>query len=1174
MAITFNNNFKIGIGAPIDSKYLNSLNQPYASTGATNTAISESQRYTGLTVNILGVEYWYKNGVTDSNLVLKTASSTGGTGTITGATNGLTAIDKNITLGGTLTTGTTIIDARVTPIGIVYGADYSSTFIDESLITKRYADTKISGTTNHIPVFGVSGNSIQDTTLTFTGTTLHNSNNLSIEVPNTNSIYIVAPSNASQYNILTLGKPTLGSGTTNNFINVAGLATDINLTICSKGSGNNSYIMLATPTAYFGSNGSNGLGYFCSLRTLRMPQYGKISAYGGSALIPDSPPLSIIGGNGLSYVGFCGSGGTINICAGCAQNITDATSKAGGDIILKTGLGICGGANGNIKMLGLPAKTSEINVLYYDSTLGKISFGLASGGTGSGVITGATNGLTVIGMNIGLGGTLTTPTTIVSGAGNTAGIEYFADYHSGFSDRSLIDKAYADKINEKVSKIITQIGHTFTVGTVVGWSGGTYNKPIADGTYDGEIIGIVTKISGNTFELTQAGYGTGFTGLVGNTTYFLSDVTAGLLTSTEPIIQGHINKAVLIADTTTSGWILPYAGYVVSSGLTGNSTNNGERIVKSISQTGHGFVLNDVIGWSGGTYNKAIADGLYNGEVIGIITKTTGDTFEVTQAGYFSGFTTLSANTTYFLSDATAGLLTTVKPTIPTHIVRSVLITTASDAGWVLPYAGYILISGSTVGDVITGATNGLSVFGKNIGLGGTLTGSTIINDIRVTTKGVEYGGNYGSGFTTHSLVDKGYVDTQISGVTSGITVGIGWSNLTKGSTVAGCGTVVSGGTICNNTFYGVNTGKNITTGEGNVAVGYKALCCNTIGNNNVAIGICALIANIYGNNNVGIGNSILLNNICGYQNNGIGAFALYNNTCGIGNNAIGYTALYSNTTGCYNIGINNGALNTNTIGNYNIALGFNSLYSNICGCDNIALGFNSLYRKTCGVSNISFGNNSMYFNTTGCYNIAIGCDAGKNNITGSSNIFIGSCVGYNETGSNKLYIGNSATCPLIYGDFSAKCAIIHGAFKISGATSLLVAPVVGTTSDSVLVWNSGDKLIKTVVGGSLGDKNNIYSKTIVTGNTLLTTGSTYAILVNSSGSTVTLTLPALPIDGQAFKIKDVANDALTYNITIDRNGNNIDSVANDAIINTDGGAIELMYDITLGSWYILSFIN
>ena len=46
---------------------------------------------------------------------------------------------------------------------------------------------------------------------------------------------------------------------------------------------------------------------------------------------------------------------------------------------------------------------------------------------------------------------------------------------------------------------------------------------------------------------------------------------------------------------------------------------------------------------------------------------------------------------------------------------------------------------------------------------------------------------------------------------------------------------------------------------------------------------------------------------------------------------------------------------------------------------------------------------------------------AGYSNITGSSNVFLGYNAGYNETGSNKLYIANTNTnTPLIYGDFSA----------------------------------------------------------------------------------------------------------------------------------------------------------
>ena len=69
-------------------------------------------------------------------------------------------------------------------------------------------------------------------------------------------------------------------------------------------------------------------------------------------------------------------------------------------------------------------------------------------------------------------------------------------------------------------------------------------------------------------------------------------------------------------------------------------------------------------------------------------------------------------------------------------------------------------------------------------------------------------------------------VSGSLSMITGGTTLiisgtgggGIGWSNLANGSTVAGCGTVASGSTICNNTFYGVNAGKKITTGCSNVA--------------------------------------------------------------------------------------------------------------------------------------------------------------------------------------------------------------------------------------------------------------------------------------------------------------------------------------------------------------------
>jgi hypothetical protein len=60
---------------------------------------------------------------------------------------------------------------------------------------------------------------------------------------------------------------------------------------------------------------------------------------------------------------------------------------------------------------------------------------------------------------------------------------------------------------------------------------------------------------------------------------------------------------------------------------------------------------------------------------------------------------------------------------------------------------------------------------------------------------------------------------------------------------------------------------------------------------------------------------------------------------------------------------------------------------------------------------------------------------AGYSTTTGTGNVFLGHKAGYNETGSDKLYIDSSDTSsPLIYGDFSADTITINGSFT---ATSL-----------------------------------------------------------------------------------------------------------------------------------------
>ena len=72
-----NNNTIIKANKPAESKYLN-VSTPWISVNEVNAGILEKYRYTGLTVNVGGNEYWYKLGIDDSDLVLKQTGGGGG----------------------------------------------------------------------------------------------------------------------------------------------------------------------------------------------------------------------------------------------------------------------------------------------------------------------------------------------------------------------------------------------------------------------------------------------------------------------------------------------------------------------------------------------------------------------------------------------------------------------------------------------------------------------------------------------------------------------------------------------------------------------------------------------------------------------------------------------------------------------------------------------------------------------------------------------------------------------------------------------------------------------------------------------------------------------------------------------------------------------------------------
>ena len=198
-----------------------------------------------------------------------------------------------------------------------------------------------------------------------------------------------------------------------------------------------------------------------------------------------------------------------------------------------------------------------------------------------------------------------------------------------------------------------------------------------------------------------------------------------------------------------------------------------------------------------------------------------------------------------------------------------------------------------------------------------------------------------------------------------------------------------------------------LTSGTGNVAVGWGALYSDTQGSLNTAIGTGALLLNI-GDQNTATGAGALLFNNNGIYNTANGAFALHLNTEGDFNTANGFQALFNNTTGGENTATGYQALFSNTTGNSNTANGSQALYSNTTGSFNTANGWQrslttAEFRTRPPVLQRSGSN------TTGNNNTALGDGAG-NGVTTADDV---TCIGSDVVGAN---VSNTTWIANVYG--------------------------------------------------------------------------------------------------------------------------------------------------------------
>lgn len=344
-----------------------------------------------------------------------------------------------------------------------------------------------------------------------------------------------------------------------------------------------------------------------------------------------------------------------------------------------------------------------------------------------------------------------------------------------------------------LTKLVCQVSHGFNVNDVLGFSGGTYNKPVADGTYNGEVLGIVSYCyNANCFDLTQGGYVTGLTGLIGSCTYFLSEVTPGLLTTTETCTVGHIDKSVLIATSSTSGWVLPYPGYIISSGSSGG---------------GGGTITGATNGLGVTTKNICLGGTIISPTLI---------------------CSTIDANTLTFCT-ITSNSQCSNKTTIGTGTFS----TCSNDS--TLPWSTSVNLGGAQLSMVATNSSTCCNQITLRPDM-------AIFTSIGAGNSGFQYASDYSTKFNAcdRTIPDVGWVKGRISGTALHIPVFNGAGNNISGSTLT-----FNNNTLSNSDNLTISAGNNkvmclvAKTGSNNLFYLGTATQTGVTGNQITAIGTC-----------------------------------------------------------------------------------------------------------------------------------------------------------------------------------------------------------------------------------------------------------------------------------------------------------------------------------------------
>jgi hypothetical protein len=137
------------------------------------------------------------------------------------------------------------------------------------------------------------------------------------------------------------------------------------------------------------------------------------------------------------------------------------------------------------------------------------------------------------------------------------------------------------------------------------------------------------------------------------------------------------------------------------------------------------------------------------------------------------------------------------------------------------------------------------------------------------------------------------------------------------------------------------------------------------------------------------------------------------------------------------------------------------------------------------------------------------------------------------------------------------------------------IEPQCGTTltvgaSGDTITFPSGTTVVNNGTQTGFGRTGTVdWDTTAKTAGFTAVSGNGY--FVNTTSGAITVTLPATPSAGDIVAISDYANTAITNNITVGRNGSNIEGAASDLTINNNGASVTFVYVDGTRGWKVVN---